>query len=165
MITMFDPAKKVVHLAKHGIFLAEAARLDGDNALVTLDDRREYGELRQVVLAPMHGRLWVVGLTDRPEGRRVISLRKANLRECVAMNKRPKADPPTSEEDAAITATALGDPDNPPFTDQELDQLAPMCGRPRLARPKMALAALSRGHGCAEKQRSGLANAGQQSAA
>jgi uncharacterized DUF497 family protein len=49
--------------------------------LVSLDDRREYGELRLVALAPMAGRLWVVVFTDRPEGRRVISLRKANLRE------------------------------------------------------------------------------------
>ena len=55
------------------------------------------------------------------------------------MNKRPKLDPPTSEEDAAITAAALGDPDNPPLTDQELGQLVPMRGRPRLARPKVAL--------------------------
>ena len=81
MITTFDPAKEVVNLAKHGISLAEAARLDWDNALVSLDDRLEYGELRQVALAPMDGRLWVVVFTDRPEGRRVISLRKANLRE------------------------------------------------------------------------------------
>ena len=81
MLTTFDPAKEVGNLAKHGISLAEAARLDWDNALVSMDDRREYGELRQVALAPMDGRLWVVVFTDRPEGRRVISLRKANLRE------------------------------------------------------------------------------------
>jgi len=81
MNTTFDPAKDAVNIAKHGISLAEAARLDWDNALVSLDDRREYGELRQVALAPMDGRLWVVVFTDRPEGRRVISLRKANLRE------------------------------------------------------------------------------------
>jgi uncharacterized DUF497 family protein len=30
-----------LNLAKHGISLAEAARLDWDNALVSLDDRRE----------------------------------------------------------------------------------------------------------------------------
>ncbi|MBS0315691.1 MAG: BrnT family toxin [Proteobacteria bacterium] len=81
MNTTFDPAKDAVNVAKHGISLAEAARLDWDNALVSLDDRREYGEVRQVALAPMDGRLWVVVFTDRPEGRRVISLRKANLRE------------------------------------------------------------------------------------
>ena len=81
MNTTFDPAKDAVNLAKHGVSLAEAARLDWGNALVSLDDRREYGEPRQVALAPMDGRLWVVVFTDRPEGRRVISLRKANLRE------------------------------------------------------------------------------------
>ena len=81
MNTTFDPAKDAVNLAKHGISLAEAARLDWDNALVSPDARREYGELRQVALAPMDGQLWVVVFTDRPEGRRMISLRKANLRE------------------------------------------------------------------------------------
>ncbi|MFC5522260.1 BrnT family toxin [Polaromonas jejuensis] len=54
MNTTFDPAKDAVNLAKHGISLAEVARLDWDNALVSLDDRREYDELRQVALAP-HG--------------------------------------------------------------------------------------------------------------
>ena len=55
------------------------------------------------------------------------------------MNKRPKLIPPTSQEDAAITAAALSDPDNPPLTDQQLGQLRPMRGRPRLVRPKVAL--------------------------
>ena len=39
MNTTFDPAKDAVNLAKHGISLAEAARLDWDNALVSPDDR------------------------------------------------------------------------------------------------------------------------------
>jgi len=77
----FDPAKDAVNVAKHGISLAEAARLDWDCALVAPDDRLDYGEARHVALAPMNGRLWVVVFTDRPEGRRIISLRKANLRE------------------------------------------------------------------------------------
>lgn len=77
----FDPAKDAVNLVKHGVSLADASQLDWDNALVSVDERREYGEPRQVALAPMANRLWVVVFTDRPEGRRVISLRKANLRE------------------------------------------------------------------------------------
>lgn len=81
MHTTFDPAKDAVNIAKHGVSLAEAAWLDWDNAQVASDERHAYGELRQVALAPMKGRLWVVVFTDRPEGRRVISLRKANLRE------------------------------------------------------------------------------------
>jgi uncharacterized protein (DUF4415 family) len=55
------------------------------------------------------------------------------------MNKHPKLTPPTPEEDAAITAAALSDADNPPLTDQELARLRPMRGRPRLVRPKVAL--------------------------
>ena len=55
------------------------------------------------------------------------------------MNKRPKLTPPTPKEDAAITAAALSDPDNPPLTDQQLARLRPLRGRPRLARPKVAL--------------------------
>jgi uncharacterized protein (DUF4415 family) len=55
------------------------------------------------------------------------------------MNKRPRLIPPTPEEDAAITAAAAADPDNPPLTDQALATMQPMRGRPRLARPKVAL--------------------------
>lgn len=55
------------------------------------------------------------------------------------MNKRPKVTPPTRKEDAAITAAALSDPDNPPLTEQQLAGLRPMRGRPRLARPKVPL--------------------------
>ena len=46
---------------------------------------------------------------------------------------------PTAEEDAAITAAARSDPDNPPLADEQLAQLRPMRGRPRLAHPKAAL--------------------------
>lgn len=81
MNTTFDPAKDALNVAKHGVSLAAAEFLDWDNALVSPDHRRDYGELRRVALAPMDGRLWVVVFTDRPEGRRIISLRKANLRE------------------------------------------------------------------------------------
>jgi uncharacterized protein (DUF4415 family) len=55
------------------------------------------------------------------------------------MNKRPKLTPPTPQEDTALTAAALSDPDSPPLTDKQLAQLRPMRGRPRLVRPKVAL--------------------------
>lgn len=37
---------------------------------------------------------------------------------------------PTQEEDAAITAAALGDPDAQPLTDEDFKRLRPMRGRP-----------------------------------
>lgn len=45
---------------------------------------------------------------------------------------------PTQEEDAAITAAALSDPEAQPLTDMQLKAMRPM-GRPRVAHPKAAL--------------------------
>ena len=39
---------------------------------------------------------------------------------------RPQPIRPTPEEDAAITAAALSDPDNPPMTDEELARMRPI---------------------------------------
>jgi uncharacterized protein len=48
----FDPAKDAANLAKHGVSLALAAELDWEAALVRVDDRFEYAELRVITLAP-----------------------------------------------------------------------------------------------------------------
>ena len=45
---------------------------------------------------------------------------------------------PSPEEDAAITAAALSDPDAQPLTDAQLMAMRPM-GRPRMERPKAAV--------------------------
>ncbi|MDY8108813.1 hypothetical protein U0C82_06595 [Fulvimarina sp. 2208YS6-2-32] len=41
------------------------------------------------------------------------------------MKKRWQTEPISDEEDAAITAAALSDPDNPPLTDEEMDRMRP----------------------------------------
>ena len=48
---------------------------------------------------------------------------------------------PTPEEDAAITAAALSDPDAQPLTDAELARLRPLRGRPPVAvrRPTLSM--------------------------
>ncbi len=81
MLIEFDPAKDAANVAKHGVPLTEAAQLDWKNALVWEDRRRDYGELRQVALAVLNGRLYAAVFVDRGEVRRMVSLRKANLRE------------------------------------------------------------------------------------
>jgi uncharacterized protein len=48
----FDPAKNAANQDKHGLSLAMASELDWDHALVWVDDRYEYGELRMIALAP-----------------------------------------------------------------------------------------------------------------
>lgn len=81
MRIVFDPRKDESNSAKHGVSLALAAELDWEEALVWLDDRREYGEMRMVALVPQATILYYVAFVDRGTVRRVISLRRANRRE------------------------------------------------------------------------------------
>jgi uncharacterized DUF497 family protein len=77
----FDPAKDASNREKHGLSLALASELDWDAALVWVDERFAYGELRMVALAPDTGILYYVAFVDRGDMRRIISLRRANRRE------------------------------------------------------------------------------------
>ncbi len=73
----FDSAKDVANRAKHGVSLAVARELDWEAALVWIDDRFEYDELRMIALAPETEILYYVAFVDRGETRRIISLRRA----------------------------------------------------------------------------------------
>lgn len=77
----FDPAKDVTNRAKHGVSPSLAAELDWDAALVWIDRRFEYDEVRTIALAPKIDTLYYVAFVDRGEVRRIISLRRANRRE------------------------------------------------------------------------------------
>ena len=77
----FDPAKDAVNRASHGLSLALAEALDWDAALVWVDDRFEYDELRMIALAPKTSILYYVAFVERGEARRIISLRRATRRE------------------------------------------------------------------------------------
>lgn len=77
----FDPTKDASNQAKHGVSLALAEGLDWDAALVWVDGRYEYGELRMIALAPETNVLYYVSFVDRGQVRRIISLRRATRRE------------------------------------------------------------------------------------
>lgn len=77
----FAPAKDSSNQAKHGVSLVLAAELDWDAALVWIDDRFDYAELRMIALAPKSRIVYYVAFVDRGEIRRIISLRRANRRE------------------------------------------------------------------------------------
>ena len=77
----FDPAKDRLNLATHGLSLAFAAELAWDEALVWVDERFEYDELRMIGLVPEGSRLYYVAFVDRGRTRRIISLRYAERRE------------------------------------------------------------------------------------
>jgi len=77
----FDPYKDRLNQKKHGIALAEAAKVDWGEALEQLDDRCDYGEERYKALVFIDGLLYSVIYVDRGGSRRILSLRKANRRE------------------------------------------------------------------------------------
>ena len=90
----FDPGKDATNLSKHGLSLAAAAELSRGAALVWLDDRADYGEVRMVALAPIGDILFFVAFVDREPVRRIISLRRANRREVNHYVKATQEDQP-----------------------------------------------------------------------
>lgn len=77
----FDPIKNIANQAKHGISLAFGSELDWDAALVWIDERYGYDEVRLIALAPKTNTLYYVAFVDRGETRRIISLRHATRSE------------------------------------------------------------------------------------
>lgn len=56
----FDPAKEVENRIKHGVSLVLAVELDWEAALVWVDDRFRYDEVRMIALAPKSQVLYYV---------------------------------------------------------------------------------------------------------
>ena len=81
MLIDFDPAKDKLNRAQHGLSLAFAGKLIGEEALVWVDSRYEYDEIRMIGLVPEGHVLYYVAFVDRDEIRRVISLRYAERKE------------------------------------------------------------------------------------
>lgn len=81
MEVTYDPIKDAANKAKHGVSLALADRLEWDSALIWIDNRKDYGEIRQSALVLHGNRLYFIAFVDRIDTRRIISLRKANERE------------------------------------------------------------------------------------
>jgi uncharacterized DUF497 family protein len=77
----FDPAKDAANTAKHEVSLSQASEFEWDTAVVWQDTRRDYREERMCAIGYIGLRLHVVAFVDRDGARRIISLRKANLRE------------------------------------------------------------------------------------
>jgi uncharacterized protein len=81
MYLAFNPAKNRSNFSKHGVFLADAEKIDWTSLWAKPDHRIEYAEQRMIGFAYIGLRLYCVVFTDRDDVRRIISLRKANRRE------------------------------------------------------------------------------------
>ena len=77
----FDPAKSERNIREQGLSFERAAEFDFDNAVYSIDSRRDYGERRIVAFGYLDRRLHSLCFVDTETGIRVISFRRANRRE------------------------------------------------------------------------------------
>ena len=77
----WDEDKRQSNLKTHGLDFVDAIDFDSTDALILVDDRHNYGEIRHVALGKVRGRLCVLTFTWRNDVVGIISFRKANNRE------------------------------------------------------------------------------------
>lgn len=78
----WDPDKATANLRKHKVPFEYAARVFLDPLRVDGEDtRKDYGEERRIAVGYIENRLFVVTYTQRNGTVRLISARKANVRE------------------------------------------------------------------------------------
>jgi uncharacterized DUF497 family protein len=77
----FDESKRNKTLAERGLDFARAAEVFRDTHFTAQDARQDYAEDRFITVGHLDDRLIVMVWTPRDEGRRIISMRKANDRE------------------------------------------------------------------------------------
>lgn len=77
----FDPVKNAKNIKERGLSFERSADFDFSSATYLTDDRYDYGELRQIAIGYLDGRLHFLCFVLIPDGFRVVSFRKANSRE------------------------------------------------------------------------------------
>jgi len=77
----FDPAKRDWTLRERKLDFAWATEVFAGRVFQHEDSRRDYGEIRNITVGFLRGRMVVLVWTPRGNDRHVISMRKANERE------------------------------------------------------------------------------------
>ena len=77
----FDPAKDAINVAKHGLSLADAAAFEIATAVVRIDDRYDYGEVRFRAFGRVAGQGRCLVFTWSDGRIRAISYRRARDKE------------------------------------------------------------------------------------
>jgi uncharacterized protein (DUF4415 family) len=107
----FDPAKDAVNIRKHGLPLADAHRFELGDAVVEIDNRADYGEVRYRAFGRIDGIRHCLVFTFREDAVRIISFRARVKRRCAAMADRV---PPVVFDD-----------DNPEWTEEDFARARP----------------------------------------
>lgn len=77
----FDPVKNEKNIRERDLSFERVHDFDFKTANVTIDNRRDYGEVRYVASGYLGQRLHILCFTETTLGIRVISFRKANNKE------------------------------------------------------------------------------------
>lgn len=78
----FDPDKDAANIAKHGLSLVEGEGVLNDPLGLTVEDESSAGESRLITVGmSAGGEILVVVWTQRDEGERLISVRRATAKE------------------------------------------------------------------------------------
>lgn len=77
----FDPAKRENTLRERQLDFMDAAEVFTGRTYEWIDERFDYGEVRNVVVGRLRGRMIIIIWTSVGNARRIISMRKANDRE------------------------------------------------------------------------------------
>ncbi|WP_277185029.1 BrnT family toxin [Caballeronia sp. BR00000012568055] len=77
----FDPVKDAMNRIQHGFPLDLAREIKWNELMYWVDERRDYGEVREVGYVPFLDTIFCVVFTRRHTALRIISLRRANDRE------------------------------------------------------------------------------------
>ena len=78
---VWNEAKRLTNLQKHGIDFRDAARIFRSFTLTAEDDRESYGERRYLTLGLLEDQVVSVAHTERGGEIRIISIRKATKHE------------------------------------------------------------------------------------
>jgi len=78
----WDDEKNLANIEKHGIDFDTAKRIFEGQTLTIIDDRFDYGEVREISIGMVDGiAILTVAHTDREDKIRIISARRANQKE------------------------------------------------------------------------------------
>ncbi|WP_107670954.1 BrnT family toxin [Cyanothece sp. BG0011] len=77
----WDENKRQANIEKHGIDFADIRPILSNPIIEFIDNRKDYGEIRTILLGQIEGRVLYVVYTQRGSIKRIISARKANKRE------------------------------------------------------------------------------------
>lgn len=84
----WDEEKSKRNFEKHGLSFEDAEKVFSGPCVTFVDDRFDYEETRLISLGSLEGRIVVIVHTPRSESTRIISMRKANVREQKIYQKR-----------------------------------------------------------------------------